>query len=209
MYSLELAREVKTEIKFGKGSKCMSKIMTISKIALVILFFANGAANAKSASEAAKEYYTLLKQKNYRAVAGYYDPDALREFRQMMSFEHELPAEQRKAYFHTFFSPAQTDESVSKLSNSEYYASFLRGVLTSERFRDAVKVDNLEILGEVMEGKDIAHVVVRNRLSVGGNDIESIEVMTFKNNGSDWKVQMSGKLRGIALTLRWQLTHQQ
>ena len=58
-----------------------------------------------------------------------------------------------------------------------------------------------------MEGEDLAHVVVRNRISVAEHDVESVEVTTFSKIGSQWKVKMSGKLRVIALTLRSEFTH--
>jgi len=187
----------------------MFKVRKLLSIALVTLFFASGSAIAKSPLETAKDYFNLLKQQHYNAVAGYYDPATLAEFRQLMNFQNEMPAEKRQAYFQTFFSPALTEESAAKLSDSDFFASFLRGVLSTEKLGDALRLDNLGIIGEVMEGEDVAHVVVRNRLSVGETDIESIEVITFKKTGDEWKVQMSGKLKGIALTLRWELTHRQ
>jgi hypothetical protein len=183
------------------------------KLALVLLIFTSGSAYAKSASETAKEFFDLLKKENYRAAAGYYDPVALSEFRKMMSFENEIPDGMRKIYFQTFFSPALTDDSVSKLSDLDFFASFWRNIMTSgsftgsETFSGATKYDDVEILGVVMEGENLAHVVIRNKMSVAEHDVESVEVITFDKIGSQWKVKLSGKLKIIALTLRWQLTH--
>jgi hypothetical protein len=53
------------------GSGFMPAIITGFKFALVFLIFVSGPAYAKSASETAKEFYDLLKQKNYSAAAVY------------------------------------------------------------------------------------------------------------------------------------------
>jgi hypothetical protein len=93
------------------------------------------------------------------------------------------------------------------LSDYDFFVSFWRGILTSERFSGKINFDDVKILGVVMEGEDLAHVVVRNRISVAEHDVESVEVTTFSKIGSQWKVKMSGKLRVIALTLRSEFTH--
>ena len=177
------------------------------KFALVLLLFTSGSAYAKSAHETAKSFYDLLKQKNYSTAAGYYDPAALSEFRKLMSFENDIPEGKRKIYFQTFFVPALTDESIRKLSDLDFFISFWRGILASKRFSGSIKYDDVTILGVVMEGKDLAHVVIRNRISVADHDVEAVEVTTFGKIGNQWKVKMSGKLEVIALTLRWQFTH--
>ena len=185
----------------------MSVITNSLKLVFVLLVFATAPAYAKSASETAKEFYNLLKQNNYSAAAEYYDPAALREFRKLMSFENEIPDERRKIYFKTFFVPALTEDSISTLSDHDFFVSFWRGILTSERFSGEIKFDDVKILGVVMEGEDLAHVVIRNRISVAEHEVESVEVTTFGKFGSQWKVKMSGKLKVIALTLRWEFTH--
>jgi hypothetical protein len=110
-------------------------------------------------------------------------------------------------YFKRFFVPALTKDSISTLSDRDFFVSFWRRILTSEKFSGAIKYDDVEILGVVMEGEDLAHVVVRNRISVAEHGVESVEVTTFGKIGSQWKVKMSGKLKVIALTLRWEFTH--
>ena len=89
--------------------------------------------------------------------------------------------------------------------DSEYFASFLRGILGSEIYSESINYDDVEILGEVMEDEDLAHVVTRNKYSVKEQDVESVEVVTFKKIGGKWMVQMSGKLKGVALAIRWDI----
>lgn len=169
------------------------------------LITVSGLASAQSGSETAKDYYSLLKQKNYNSAAGYYDPAALSEFRQLMSFVNAIPDAKRQVFYQAFFEPDLTDSSIKTLSDSDYFASFLRGVLGSEIFSETINYDDVEILGEVLEDGDLAHVVTRNKYSFKEQDVESVEVSTFKKIGGKWMVQMSGKLKTIALAIRWDI----
>jgi len=58
-------------------------------IRLITLFLISLSAHAteKSASDTARDFFNLLKHENYSAAAIYYSCGALREFRQLMSFE--------------------------------------------------------------------------------------------------------------------------
>lgn len=67
----------------------------------------------------------------------------------------------------------------------------------SETFSGATKYDDVEVLGVVMEGEDLAHVVIRNTTIIAKHDVESVEVTTFSKIGSQWKLKLSGKLRKV------------
>ena len=75
----------------------------------------------------------------------------------------------------------------------------------SEIFSESINYDDVEILGEVVEGEDLAHVVTRNKYLFKDQYVESVEVSTFKKVDGEWRVQMSGKLKGIALAIRWDI----
>ncbi len=184
--------------------------MRTIKLTLFILIFivASSSAYAKSASETAIDYFNTLKDKDYNGAAAYFDPSALDDFRQMMSFINEVPAEGQQSFFKAFFGPESTKESVSKLSNSEFFSYFLRAVMTQAEAVGGLDFNGMEVLGEVMEGSDVSHVVTRNRVSVGEIELEAMEVVSFKNNGKEWKALMSGKMKGMASQLRAALRRQ-
>ncbi len=62
--------------------------------------------------------------------------------------------------------------------------------------------DKLEVLGEVPEGDSVVHVLVRSRLLAGELETESLEVISFKKVGENWKGMLSKKIKGIAAQLR-------
>jgi hypothetical protein len=180
--------------------------MYIINVMTIMLITFNTEAFAESASETAAQFYDLVRQENYSAAVRYYDPDALREFRQLMSFEKEITDQSKRLYYRTFFDPDLTDESINKLSDKEYFASFWRGVLSSDMVSQSLNYKNVDVIGEVMEKENLAHVVTRNWITVGADQIETIEVTSFKKINGVWKIRMSGKLKSIAILLREEVT---
>lgn len=176
--------------------------MNFIKFALIFLLFLVSSVYAKTATETAADYFNVLKQKNYTAAVKYFDPMALDDFRQTMSFIYEIPAEAKQEFFQVFFGPGANQESILKLSDTEFFASFLRAVMAQAEAAGKINIKGMEILGEVMEGSDIAHIVTRNRASVGEIYMESMEVVSFKRKGNEWKLLMSGKIKGMANQLR-------
>ncbi|MBI1919445.1 MAG: hypothetical protein HYS23_00025 [Geobacter sp.] len=157
---------------------------------------------AKTASETATEYFNTLQQKDYARTATFFDPAALGEFRQMMSFMNEIPEEGQQEIFTALFGPQASRESVAKLSDANFFASFLRATMAQTEAVGGINFGKMEILGEVKEGKDVAHVVTRNKVSVGEIEVEAMEVVSFRKIGSEWKALMSGKIKGIASQIK-------
>jgi len=175
------------------------------KFIFLLLISLSGQANALSPSETAQAYFTLLKQKDYSSAIAYYDPVALSEFRQLMSFAKSIPDVKRQVFYRAFFEPDLTDDSNETLSDSDYFASFLRGVLDSDTFSEAMNFGAVEILGEIKEDEGLVHVVIRNKYLIKDQDVEVLEVATFKQVDGKWMVQMSGRLKAIALSIRWDI----
>lgn len=184
--------------------------MTRHIVRLVISFFLCSSAQAteKSASDTARDFYNLLGHENYTAAATYYSRGSLREFRQLMSFHNELADAQKQLFFREFFEPDLNDESAEQLSDTDFLAAFLHGVLTSETFSQMINYKNVDILGELKEQNDLAYVLTRQWISLGGHRMEMVEVTSFEKAGSEWKVRITGKLNGVAIMIRQQLLQQ-
>ena len=184
--------------------------MTRHIIKFITIFFISMSASAieKSASDTARDFYDLLKHENYSAAARYYDPAALPEFRSLISFQKGISEEQKQVFFQEFFEPDLTDESIEKLSDADFLAAFLHGVLTSKSFSQIINYKNVENLGEIKEQEDLAHVVTRQWISLGGHKMEVIDVISFNKVDSKWKIRMTGKLKGVAIMIRQQFLQQ-
>jgi len=180
----------------------------INRLLIILFVLVSTQAVAKSASETAREYFDSLKQGNYRAAADYFDPSGLPEFRSLMSFDKEITEDQKQVYFKAFFEPDLNDQSFEELSDIDFLAAFLHGVLTSESFSQMINYKNVEIIGEINERDDLTHVLTRQGISLGGHKMEMVEVTSFNKVGGEWKIRLTGRLKGVAVMIRQQFLQQ-
>lgn len=157
---------------------------------------------AETAIERTELYFDDLKARQYKAAASHFDPEQLKEFRVMMEFYKEIPEEPQREFIKAFFGEHQSTESVQALSDTEFFAGMFIFIMQRAEATGGLNFDGLEILGTVAEGEDKAHLVTRNRISMGEVEIEAMEVVSLKKYGNNWKVMMSGRIKGLPAQLK-------
>ena len=178
-------------------------------LTLLALFWFSGPVFGESAADTATQYFDVLKRKDYSTAATYLHPDALAEFREMMGFLSEIPPDARASVYSQLFGPDATVDSVASLSDTEYFAAFFAAVMSLAEAAGEVDFGAMEILGEVTEGEDTVHLVIRNRASVGEIEVEGLEVVSLRKYEGDWKALLSGKIKGLPAQLRQAFSHGQ
>ena len=180
--------------------------MKIFRIAFVVLILSSGLAYGATAPETTAAFYKQLQEGNFEAAAAFFDPPALTEFRQSLSIIDEAPPAAQQQFREAFFGDGATAESIAKMSDRQFFASFLRSALAQAEALGRVNFEDLEILGEVMEDPDVAHVVTRNKVTVGDVEVEGMEVVSCKKRGDEWKLLVSTQMKGLANQIRSALT---
>lgn len=171
-------------------------------VSFLALCLSAASALAGTATEAARDYYSKLRAGDYDGAAEAFHPAELESFRKMLGFMTELPDETAAEVLATFFGKGATKESVTELSDADFFASFFSGVMKQAQVTGDVAFGDLEVLGEVPEGDDIVHVVTRNEIGVGKLKIKSMEVMSFKKSGEAWKTMLTGEMTGMAAQVK-------
>jgi len=177
-------------------------IMKILRIAFVVLVLWSGLAYGATAPETTAEYFKHVEEGDFAAAANLFDPPALTEFRESLGIIKEAPPTAQQQFREAFFGAGATAESIAQMSDSEFFASFLRAARAQAESLGSADFDGLEILGEVMEGPDIAHVVTRNKITAGEIEIEGMEVISCKKRGDEWKLLVSSQMKGLANQIR-------
>jgi len=176
--------------------------MKIIRMTFAVLLLSSGLVYGATAPETTAAFYAQLQKGDFEAAAGYFDPPALTEFRQSLNIINEAPPAAQQQFREAFFGAGATADSIAKLSDADFFSSFLRTALSQAEALGKVNFDNMEILGGVMEGPDVAHVVVRNRVSVGEMEVEGMEVVSCKKRGDEWKLLVSTQMKGLANQIR-------
>ena len=172
-------------------------------IASTLLLLAFGSSvQAQTATDTVSSYFGALQNGDFTETASYFDPAALKSFREAMGFMSELPADAKTQFFSMFFGEGATEEAIADLSDSAFFAKFFGAVMAQAQAAGGINFDNMEVLGQVMEGTDVAHVVTRNKVSVGEIEMESMEVVSVKQTSGAWRLLLSAEMKGLAAQLR-------
>lgn len=130
-------------------------------------------------------------------------PEALAKLRAMLLplAKHENGAELRQKLL-----GANSVAEVEALDDAALFERFLRSMMgLSPEIQSIMGTAETGMVGHVMEGPDIAHVVYRLRLRVEGMTFTKLEVMSLQRAGSEWKVLLKGDVEGMVEAIRRQI----
>jgi len=164
--------------------------------------------SAETAAERAELYFKDISEFKFKQAANHFDAEQLKEFRKLMEFYKEIPEDSQAQFIQSLFGEEHSRESIEALTDVEFFASLLTLIMQQAKAIGGLNFDRLEILGEVREGENIAHLVTRNKISVGELEMESMEIVSLKKNGEQWRVMMSGKIKGLPQQLKAAFTDQ-
>ncbi len=173
--------------------------MFIRSLAAIIFFLCVTPAFGDSLEDAVNEYFVIMQSGDFRGAGELFDPEELESFRQSLEFLAQAPLASQEQFYEQLFGPGSTAESVSALSDSEFFESFFSLAMAQ---LSGLEIERLEYLGHVMEGPDVAHAVTRLTASVSDARFTKLSVASFVRRGYQWKMMMSGDIRSIATQVR-------
>lgn len=152
---------------------------------------------AVSPEEVAEQYFDALKKEQWDEVAGFFHPDALGQFREMMSFINELPPE-AEAAIAPLFGEGVSAEDLAKMSDKEFFTSIFRNMMSQVQAMGSVEFKAFDVIGSIPENDD-RHVLARTTASVSGIDMDKMEVLSLSPMGEDnWGLKLQGEMKGMA-----------
>lgn len=179
---------------------------SIARTLFAIAFFAalltTKAAALQTPEEVTKQYFAFVQEKKWDDVASLYAPSALADFRNAMSFLLELPPETSAEVLTTFFGPEATRESVTEMSDADFFASFVRLMMSQVADTSTIDFGAVQVLGSIPEGEATQHVVVRTKVGVGAVAVEALEVVSYRREKNRWGMLLQGKISGIAQQMK-------
>jgi len=171
-------------------------------VSFIFLLAFGSAAQGQTATDTVASYFDALQKGDFEETASYFDPAALKTFRETMGFMSELPSDAKTQFFSMFFGEGTTEDVIAELTDSDFFAKFFGAVMAQAQAAGGINFDNMEVLGQVLEGTDVAHVVTRNKVTMGEIEMESMEVVSARQTNGGWKLLLSAEMKGLAAQLR-------
>ena len=168
-----------------------------------ILWSACGWTQQSEPQAFANSYLAAMSKYDARAMAAGMHPAALAQFRSSILPIFESGSNTRaSAEALPLFEGVKSVSELKSLSPEAFYAAFLAGIAKANpRFADLMRGSRHEVLGHVVE-KDDAHVVYRLIVTVEGNKVSRVTVLSLKRNGNGWGALLTAEAEGMAASLK-------
>ena len=153
---------------------------------------------AGSPEEAASDFTQAMRSRDWDRLSSLMHSDALSEFRGMLRPVIHLPeaGDFRRALFGSL-----DIETIRDLSDAEFFAGFMGAMFSqTPMIGEVLEGAKMKVIGRIMEG-ETAHVVSRLQMSVDEIDISKIEVMSFRQEGGDWRAMLTGDVSSVATAI--------
>jgi len=129
-------------------------------------------------------------------------PTAVADFKKMMMGIIEMAHKRGEAEELQELFGGGTPEELSKLDDFEFFATFYKNVLAEQPdFKAMAKGAKTTILGHVMEGKDVAHVVHRMTVTTEDLALKKMDVISLRRTKDGWGMLLKSDIEGMIQNL--------
>jgi hypothetical protein len=179
---------------------------------IALLIFAGAAAATPGPEELSEIYFEHLKNQEWDAVAGLFTVESRGDFRGFMNSIFEMaPAEEQTEIYQMLFQAEVSDEEVAAMSDQDYLAAFLGGVM-AQAMGAGINFDSIEIIGTVPEEPNLMHVLARINLTMSATadkPIGMIDVVSWEEGEEGWGLMLSGEIKALGESIRAQFSAMQ
>ena len=178
------------------------------KALLFSLAIVLAAAPARSAEEAtpeavAKRQIEAMRTLNWEVVARYTHPKALTQLQSLFipvviagaaAKDNPAAAEMMRIVF-----AGKSADELSGMSAAAFFQIVMKGISgATPDFKNAMTGMEVQILGHVNEGENLAHVVYRLSRPIGDGVATKIAVTSVERDGDTWKALLNADLENVA-----------
>ncbi len=175
------------------------KSRTFKAILIAVLtFVVAGSAFAQtpeSPESVAKAYFAAMRSGDWAKCAGLMHPDALASIKR--SFATVINADKSGGAAKAIFGLKSSAE-FAQLTDAAVFER-LMGFITSAvpDVKTAMEASTSTVLGQVSEGADLAHIVYRSQIKLGGAEVSQVELISLKKSGSAWRALLTSDMEEL------------
>jgi hypothetical protein len=181
----------------------MKKTFLRSILILAALYAASGADFARAAQDtpesAAKAYFAALQSADWGKCASLMHRDALASMKR--TFAAAVNADKTGDAAKTIFK-LKSGAEYSQLGEATVFERVMDFITSVEPdMKTAMASSTNTILGRVDEGPDIAHIVFRSRTKMEGEEVNEVDLISFKKQDSVWRALLPSDIENMLNSL--------
>lgn len=164
--------------------------------ALAVLAFAPALAAQDTPEQVVQRYFDSFRSGDYAGNVALMHPEALLSMKETMTGLIAIPGAADTPEFREMFG-VSTMEEFNRMDPAVLMERILRSQLENPEMKEVLSTAQTTVLGHVMEGDSVAHVVYRMRMSIGEMEMDQVQVAPVKRADGQWRVLLTGSLAGM------------
>jgi hypothetical protein len=146
----------------------------------------------------AERILASLQRKDADAFTRDVHPEAIAAFRaNVVRILEQSATPDQRAQGLKFFGGARSVDELKKMPADRVFVAYMRGVFGRMPAATDVRVTNT-VIGEVLEGDALAHIVYRARAASAKETAANVTVLSLRRSPGGWKALLDGDLQGLA-----------
>jgi hypothetical protein len=163
-------------------------------------------ADTESAQQVTMRFVDAMRASDWKTVSSLMHPAALHQLREFFSVLFEAPnADPIRRELLGVSSAAEA----KALSDTAMFESLLRLSAKSAEMGDAFRSAKVQILGQINEGRDTAHVVYRMEITLEGTPVTTMDVFSLARSPAGWRGLLKGDMAAFAAAIRAAIQREQ
>ena len=171
-------------------------LRAIPALMVAVLAAAPGLAAQETPEQVVQRYFDTFRTGDYAGNVALMHPEALASMKETMSGLASLPGAAEDPQFQVMFGVSSMEE-FNRLTPAALFERILRSQLDNPEMKQMLSSAQTTVLGHVMEGDTVAHVVYRMRMSVGEMNVDQVQVAPVKRADGQWRVLLAGSFAGM------------
>jgi hypothetical protein len=153
--------------------------------------------------------FEKMTQLDWEGYSTYVHPDALERFRGTIIPSIEKLVLVSSGDSISFFGQQINSQEIQSMPADSFFAKIMNIVTEiSPDIKITFESMQQNTLGAIAESDSLVHVVLRTKLTLGGQDIEELNVQSVKLDGDAWKIDLSSKIGGVAMMISQGIEYQ-
>lgn len=155
-------------------------------------------ARAGSPRAVAERVLASLARKDADAFTRDVHPEAISAFRtNVVRILEQSATPDQRAQGLKFFGGARSVDELKKMPAERVFVAYMRGVFGRMPAAPELRITN-SVIGEVLEGDALAHIVYRSRIASAKESVANVTVLSLRRTPGGWKALLDGDLQGLA-----------
>jgi len=186
----------------------MKRTFLRSILILAALAAATGADFAQAAQDTpesvAKAYFAAMQSSDWAKCASLMHREGLASIKR--TFAAAINSDKTGDAAKTIFK-LKSGAEYAQLSDATVFERLMDFITSAEPdMKTALASSTNTILGRVDESPDLAHIVVRSRTKLDGEEVNEVDLISFKKQDSTWRVLLPSDIENMLNSLAEEIT---